>query len=460
MKRLGLISFLLFFTACTVGPNYHRPQLNLPKTYRGAMAPAAQPSLGNEKWWQVFRDPTLVQLIHTALVQNYDTHIAAARVLEAQAEVGITRANQFPSLAFGASLFTEQNPKISKVFPAYRVNAGRLDFSVLWDMDFWGKYRRETQAARAQLLSTEWGQRAVRVSVVASVASAYFQLRALDDDLSIARRTLKSRQASLSLTKVLADNGSASELDVSQAQQLVDVAAEEIPDLERQIAQQENLLRLLLGESPGPIPRGQPLTEQPEPARVPAGLPSQLLDRRPDIAEAEANLMAATAQIGVLKASLFPDISLTGTGGFESYALNRLISQPSRTWNIPLNLVQPVFEGGTLRSGVRLAQAQWRQMLLEYRQSILTALEQVSDSLIAYQKDRQYLKRQRELTRAARRSDRLSLILYHDGGASYLQVLTSETNYLAAQFNLVQAQLNVRLALVQLYQALGGGWQT
>jgi multidrug efflux system outer membrane protein len=460
MKKLGVLSFLLFWGACTVGPNYHRPSVNLPGNYRGATAPAAKPSLGSEKWWQVFRDPTLVKLIHTAMAQNYDVRIAAARVVEAQAAVGITRASQFPSVAFGGALFTEQNPKISKIFPAYQVNAGRLDFSVLWNLDFWGKYRRETEAVRAQLLSTEWGQRAVRVSIVASVATAYLQLQALDADLSVARRALASREASLRLIRVLARNGSTSALDVSQARQLVDVAAEEIPNLERQIAEQENLLRLLLGENPGPIPRARPLLQQPEPATVPAGLPAELLDRRPDIAEAEANLMAANAQIGVLKASLFPDISLTGTGGVESYALNRLISRPSRTWNIPLNLVQPVFEAGALRSGVRLAQAQWRQMLLTYRQSILTALDQVSNTLIAYQKDREFLQRQQQLTEATRQSDRLSLVLYRNGGASYLQVLTSETNFLAAQFNLIQAELNARLALVQLYQALGGGWQS
>ncbi len=460
MKKWALLSLLvLFFSSCMVGPNYHRPPVSLPAVYRGAAPSTASASLGAEQWWQVFQDPVLVKLIHTALVQNDDVRIAATRVLEAQAEFGVTRANEFPFVDFGAGLFSEQNPKISKVFPAYQVNAGKLNLSVIWDLDFWGKYRRETEAARAQLLSTEWGQRAVESSVVASVAAAYFQLRALDSDLSVARRTLASRQRSLRLIQVLARHGSASALDVSQAEQLVDTAAEQIPDLERQIAQQENLLSLLLGQNPGPIPRGRPLVEQPQPAVVPAGLPSQLLERRPDIAEAEANLMAANAQIGVVKAALFPDISLTGTGGTESYALNRLLIRPSRTWNVALNLTQPIFQAGALRAGVRLAQAQWRQMVFAYHQAILTALEQVSDSLVAYRRDRQYLRQQLRLTRAARRSDRLSLILYRHGGASYLQVLTSETNYLAAEFNLVQAELNTRLALVQLYQALGGGWQ-
>lgn len=461
MKRLVLLTFLFLLAGCMVGPNYKRPKVNLPQTYRGAApkpAPSAS-SLGNEKWWQLFRDPVLVELIHTALANNYGVRIAATRVIEAQAEVGITRSNEFPSASLGAGVLSQKNAKTSKVFPSYEVNAGHLSLSVLWDLDFWGKYRRETQAARAQLLSTEWGQRAVATSLVASVATAYFQLRALDSELAIARRTLATRRDSLRLTSVLADNGSASALDVSQARQLVYEAAEEIPNLQRQIAQQENLLSTLLGQNPGPIPRGLPLVQQPEPATIPAGLPSQLVDRRPDIREAEANLIAANANIGVLKASLFPDISLTGTGGLESNALNHIISQSAENWSAAVNLTQPVFQAGALRAGIHLARAEWRQMLLTYRQSILNALEQVSDSLVAYDKDRQFRRQQQQLTQATQETDRLSLILYHNGGASYLQVLTSETNLFSAQLGLVQAELNERLALVQLYQALGGGWQ-
>jgi len=459
MKKLALLVFsFVFLAGCMVGPNYHRPPVSVPPTYRGA-TPAPAKSLGSEKWWEVFQDPALGKLIHTAIVRNYDEQIAATRVVEAQAALSITRANQFPTASLGAGLFTEQNPKISKVFPAYEVNAGRLNLSAIWDLDFWGKYRRETQAAQAQLLGTEWGQRAVISSVVASVAAAYFQLRALDDELTIAKRTLRTRHDSLRLTLVLEKHGSASLLDVSQAQQLVDAAEEEIPNLDREIEQQENLLSILLGENPGPIARGRPLTEQPAPRTVPAGLPSELLERRPDILEAEDSLIAANAQIGVLKASLFPDISLTGTGGLESFALNRFITAPSETWNGAVNITQPVFEAGALRAGVKLAQAQRKQMVLTYQQTILNAFEQVSDALVGYRKDREFLRQQEQLTAAAGESNRLSMVLYRHGGASYLQVLTSETNYFAAELNLVQAQLNERLELVQLYQALGGGWQ-
>jgi multidrug efflux system outer membrane protein len=330
---------------------------------------------------------------------------------------------------------------------------------VIWNLDFWGKYRRQTEAARAQVLASEWGQRAVISSLVANVATAYFQLRSLDSELEIAKRTLGSRQQSLQLTRVLESHGGASDLDVSQSQQLVYTASETIPDLERQIEQQENLLSILLGQNPGAIPRGRPLTEQPAPQNVPAGLPSELVDRRPDVREAEANIIAANAQIGVAKADFFPSIALTGTGGLESNALNRFISGPSETWLGALSVMQPLFEGGALRSQLKLSRAQYQEAALAYEQIMQNALEQVSNALIASQKNREFREQQELLTQAAQRTDRLSEVLYKNGGASYLQVLTSETNYFSAELNLVQAQLNERLALVQLYQALGGGWQ-
>jgi outer membrane protein, multidrug efflux system len=380
-------------------------------------------------------------------------------VLEAQAQLGITRANQFPSASVGAGVSSQQNAKVSNLFPAYQVNEGQLNLSVIWNLDFWGKYRRQTEEARAQLLATKWGQQAVISSLVANVATAYFQLRALDSELEIAQRTLESRQQSLQLTRVLETHGSASDLDMSQSEQLVYTASETIPDLERQVQQEENQLSILLGENPGPIARGQALTEQPAPDVVPAGLPSELLERRPDVREAEANIMAANAQIGVAKAAFFPSISLTGIGGLESNALNRFISAPSQTWYGAFSVAQPVFEGGALRSGLRLSRAQYQEEVLAYQQTVQNALEQVSNALIANQKDREFREQQEMLTAAAQRTDQLSEVLYQNGGASYLQVLTAETNYFSAELNLVQAQLNERLAVVQLYQSLGGGWQ-
>ena len=461
MKRFLLLAIVVLLTGCAVGPNYKRPTVNVPTDYRDSMAAQTDTasSLGNEKWWDVYQDPVLVQLVHTALQQNYDVRIAATRVLEAQAQVGITRANQFPSASVGASAFSEQNAKVSNLFPAYEVNAGQLNLSVIWNLDFWGKYRRQTEAARAQMLATEWGQRAVISSLVANVATAYFQLRALDSELDIAERTLGSRQQSLQLTQTLFTHGSASDLDLSQSEQLVYTASETIPDLERQIRQEENQLSVLLGENPGNIARGRALTEQPVPDAVPAGLPSELLERRPDVHQAEEIIVAANAQIGVAKAAFFPSISLTGTGGLESNTLNRFINAPSQTWYGAFSVAQPVFEGGALRSQLRLARAQWQESVLSYQQTVQNSLEQVSNALVAYDENRQFRGQQELLAAAAERSDRLSLVLYRNGGASYLQVLTNETNYFSAELNLVDAQLNERLALVQLYQALGGGWQ-
>ena len=462
MKKLAFLPVVIVVLAgCAVGPNYKRPAVGVPTDYRAAMPAPAAPasSLGNEKWWLVYQDPVLVQLIHAALQQNYDVRIAATRVLEAQAQLGITRSNQLPSAIVGTNVYSQQNAKVSSLFPAYDVNAGQLSLSVLWNLDFWGKYRRQTEAARAQLLATDWGQRATMSSLVADVSTAYFELRALDSEIEIAKRTLASRQQSLELTRVLLTHGGGSELDVSQSKQLVYTASESLPDLERQIEQQENVLSILLGENPRAIPRGRAITEQPAPETVPADLPSELLERRPDIRQAEENVVAANAQIGVAKAAFFPSISLTGMGGLESNALNQFISAPSQSWYAAFSVSQPLFEGGRLRSGLRLTRAQWQESVLSYQQTVQDALEQVSNALVAYQKDRDFRGQQELLTQATQRSDQLSVVLYKQGGASYLQVLTSETNYYSAELNLVQAQLNERLALVQLYQALGGGWQ-
>lgn len=463
MKRLALFASGLLLAGCTVGPKYHRPSINAPAAYRGA-APeqttvASAASLGNEKWWTVFHDPVLQDLIRTALKQNYDVQIAATRVLQAQAELGITRANQFPVVTGGADVYTQRNPKVSSAFPGYEAHAGEIDLSAIWNLDFWGKYRRETEAARANMLASEWGRRAVLTAVVSSVAASYFQLRELDLTLEISQKTLASRQNSLRLINVLVQHGSASKLDSSQAEQLVYTAGAAIPAIESQIAQQENALSVLLGKNPDAVPRGQAITEEAVLPTVPVGLPSELLERRPDIREAEETLIAANAEIGVAKAALFPNIALTGTAGLESYALKNLFTTNAGIWDAAATLTQPVFQAGSLRAGMRLVRAQKEQMLLAYKQSIVEAFQQVSDALVAYQKDREYLQQEESLTSAAQESDYLSNFLFQHGGASYLQVLTSETNYFSAQLTLAQAQLNERLALVQLYAALGGGWQ-
>src|ERR1700688_2289423 len=390
---LGLSLTLLLSAGCAVGPNYKRPSADVPGVYRGSMPqeaarPAASQSCGDQKWWEVFEDKQLQDLIHTALQQNYDVGIAAARILEARAQLGITRADQLPTINGEVLAVNERNPQ-TKLFRQYETSANQLDLSLAWELDFWGKYRRATEAARANLLATEWAHEAVVSTLVSDVATAYFQLRSLDLQLEIYRRTLVLRQDSLRLTQTLANGGATSMLDVRQAEQLVDTAAETIPDLERRIEQQENFLSTLLGNNPGPIARGLNLTDQPHSPDVPAGLPSTLLERRPDIREAEAQLMAANAQIGVAKAAYFPQITLTASGGFQSSALTSLFTGPAGLWSFGGSLVQPVFAGGRIRSGVRFSEARQQETLLIYEQTIQQAFRGVSDSLVEYRKDRE-----------------------------------------------------------------------
>jgi outer membrane protein, multidrug efflux system len=457
-----LLSAALLASGCTVGPNYERPAVSVPGSYRGTgfdEGTKTQPAaLGDQKWWDIFQDEQLRTLVHTALNQNYDLRIAASRVLEAHAQLGITRADQFPTLGAGAGIGDTRQAQ-SKFLPAFETSTGQANVSADWQIDFWGKYRRATEAARANLLASEWARREVVSTLVANVASAYFQLRALDLQLEISKRTLNSRQESLRLTRILADGGSTSLLDVRQAEQLVFTVSAEVPVLEQQIEQQENFLSILLGQNPGDIPRGQTLTEQREFPDVPAGLPSSLLERRPDIQQAEAQLVAANAEIGVARAAYFPQISLSGNGGFQSSALTSLFTGPAEAWSFGASLAQPIFTGGRLRSEVRLAEARQQTAMLFYQQSIQRAFRSVSDALVACHKTREFRAQQELLFRSAEDAARLSHMRYNGGVTGYLEVLTNETNAFSTELGLVQAQVNELLAVVQLYEALGGGWQ-
>jgi multidrug efflux system outer membrane protein len=353
---------------------------------------------------------------------------------------------------------TERQPA-SPLSAAFRWDYLQVGAGASWDIDFWGKYRRATEAARANLAQTEWGKRAVVSTLIANVAGAYFRLRAIDLEIDITQRSLASRQESLRLTRLLADQGAASMVDVRQAEQLVYVASATLPDLQQQVEQEENYLSFLLAQNPGPIPRGRSLTEQARPPVVPAGLPSQLLERRPDIHEAEQQLIAANAQIGVARAAYFPSISLTGTAGFLSSALIDLFNKPAGAWNVAGSVAQPLFTAGKLQANVRLAEAQEQEALLAYQQTIQSAFRDVSDALVAYQKTREAREQQELLAAAARESAHLAHVRYDGGRTAYLEVLTNETNYLDAQLGLSQARLNEMLSLVQIYSALGGGWQ-
>jgi outer membrane protein, multidrug efflux system len=460
-RRWLIASALMLLAGCTVGPNYKRPSIQAPDAYRG-LAPDAAPqttaSIADEKWWTIFEDPQLQALIRKAIAQNYNVRIAAARVLQAQGLLGITRADQFPAIYGGASATSTRIPK-TKLLSATNTNSNQVNLSLAWELDFWGKYRRATEAARANLLATEWGQRAVIWSLVSNAASAYFQLLELDAEMEISRRALTSRNESLRLVRIRESGGTTSMLDVRQSEQLVYAAAENIPNLERSIEQQENLISILLGENPGPIARGKPLIENRFPPAVPAGLPSSLLERRPDIQSAEQQLVAANAQIGVAKAAYFPAISLTATAGYQSTALTGLFTDAAGFWSFGGQLVQPIFTAGRLRSNVRLTEAQQQEAVLFYQQSIQQAFREVSDSLIAYRKNQEYRAQQELLTVAAEDAVRLANLQYSGGVTSYLEVLDSDTRYFNAEIALAQIQLSERLALVQLYNALGGGWQ-
>ncbi len=467
----ALLLSLVGLMGCAVGPNYKRPTVDVPVTYRDA-APADQSSaagtpsntnptaasFGDEKWWEVFQDSELQGLIRTAIKNNYDIRIAATRVLEARAQLGITRADQYPSLNGGGNITSIQSPRIGPI-PSYEITQGEIGPSAAWNLDFWGKYRRATESARATLLANEWAQKEVMATLVAQVASSYFQLRQLDLQLEISKSTLASRQDSLQLTQTLEQHGINSLLDVRQSEQLVYTAATEVPDFERQVAQQENAISILLGKNPGDVPRGLRLTEQAHAPEVPAGLPSALLERRPDVREAEENLIAANAQIGVARAAYFPQISLTASAGYESPALTNLFTGPAGLWNMAASFTQPIFEGGRLKNNVRFAQAQREQMVLTYQQTIQGAFRDVDNALIAYRKDREFRTQQEHLVESARDAANLSQVRFKAGTTDYLEVLTNETNAFSAELSLAQAQGNELLALVQLYQALGGGWQ-
>jgi outer membrane protein, multidrug efflux system len=458
--HVGLL--VVLSSGCMVGPNYKRPAVPAPSAYRGASPePAVQPdvpSFGDEKWWDTFQDDALRDLIRSALQQNYDVRIAAARVLEARALLGIARADQLPTVNGAASVVNERSPEVAGR-PAVETSPTQVSVALAWELDFWGKFRRATESARASLLSEEWAQRQIISSLVSDIASAYFQLREQDLELEISRQTLASRTDSLRLTQVLADRGATSLLDVRQAEQLVYGAGATIPDLERRIEQQENFISILVGKNPEAIVRGRRLVDQPHPPEVPAGLPSSLLERRPDILQAEQQLVATNAQIGVARADYFPQISLTAVGGSQSSALTRLFAGPAGLWSVGASALQPIFEGGRIRSRVGFAEARAQEATFIYQRTVQQAFREVSDALVAYRKSQEVRIQQQRLTDAAEDATRLSNMRYRGGAASYLEVLDGETRFFAARLALAQAELRELQSLVQIYRSLGGGWQ-
>lgn len=472
-KSIGTIVFMMalefLMIACKVGPNYKRPAVDIPRDYRGRMAPeiaaaSSSPSIADERWTSIFGDPVLEGLIREALTNNLDLRIAAQRILEMQAEVGITHSQQLPSIDAGgraagvqlpSRLANENGGIINKSFLA----GGGPGLSSLWNLDFWGLYRRQTEAARAELLASEWAQKEIRSTLVESVAGAYFDLRGLDDQLAITEKTIAARKESLQLTQALEQHGAGSLADVRQAEELLHTAQANIPVLRRQIAIEENSISVLIEHMPEATGRGLPNQEEPHPLQVPTGIPSELLERRPDIQKAEAKLIAANARIGVARAQYFPQISLTSAGGVSSNQLSSLFTGGSTYWYAIGSISQPLFEGGRIRSNYRLSQEQKQEMVVRYQKTILDAFRDVSDALVSYKEIREYREEQATVVTAATDAVRLARLRYAGGNASYLEVLTTDTDLYSAQLVLARAEQQEAASLVQLYAALGGGWQ-
>jgi NodT family efflux transporter outer membrane factor (OMF) lipoprotein len=465
---IGITVAAVMLAGCTVGPNYKRPRVAVPQNFR-APEPLPQSqgeTLADLKWFEVYRDPQLDSLIKIALVQNYDLRDAVARFDQARANLGIVRSNQYPQASASGDLqFTRLSRDGQFPLPASFVqnqnrNWGEATLNLLsFQVDLWGQLRRATEAARANLLNADWNRKTVISTVVSQVATNYFQLLELDSELRISQSTLVSRQESLKLTLSREDHGIATELDVRQAEQLVETAAESIPQLKQQIEQTEDQISLLLGKNPGSIEREGRFNAENLVPEVPAGLPSALLERRPDIRAAEQSMIAANANIGVARAAYFPQITLTGNIGGQSSTLAKLFAGPDAAWSFVPQITQPIFTAGRLKNNVRLAVAQRQDAQVVYEKSISTAFQEVSDALIAHQRTRESRVEQQKLVIALQDRKRLAYRRYEGGVDTQLNALDADRDLLSAQLTLEQIRYAELVSTVQLYNALGGGWQ-
>jgi len=450
--------------ACAVGPDYQRPQQAVPAAYRFQSEPAPA-SFADQGWWEIYQDPTLLELLRVALANNFDVRIAAERVEQARANLGVAHMQQLPqvSVAAGAQRARTSQYELLPGTPAIS-DAFVLQGSLSYELDFWGKYRRASEAARAQLLASEYAREDVAAGLVASVATAYFTLQSLDEQLDITHRTVDSRRKFVELTRAQHERGTVSGLDVATAQAQLAIAEANIPDLERQIAVQEDLLSVLLGHSPAPVLRNaegaiKRLSEGTVPPVPPAGLPSSLLERRPDVREAEQQLVAANAEVGVARANLYPSITLTAAGGVASTALSDLFTAPAHTWSLGGSLLQPLLDPQRSQYQVEFANAQKRAAILQYQKSVQSAFQEVADALITRQKLAEFQKQQQLQVEAQRTANKIALARYRVGYSSYFNVIDADRDLFSAELSLSAAHLNTLLSLVQLYRALGGGWQ-
>lgn len=455
-----LVAALIILVLFVSGVSAQQP----PASFRGVEGNTDQTSIGDLKWFEVFKDPELQELVRTAMVNNYDLRSAVARVDAARANLGLARSEQFPQVGASADITSFRNSQNGQVAIPNQTGRSRSVGSVLlnllsFELDIWGRLRQQTKAARAQLRATEEDRKAVMTTVVSDVAGQYFTLLELDSELDIARRTLAAREESLRLIKVREQGGVATMSDVRQAEELVYQATQTIPDTERLIEQTENQISLLLGNNPAAITRGRPLGQQEELPQVPPGVPSSLLERRPDIRAAEQNLVAQRALVSVARKAYFPRISLTGFLGFQSDQLSNLFAGPSRAWSFIPQLTQPLFTGGRLKSDVKFAEAQRELAVIQYQQTVQNAFREVSDALVQYRKFKEIRVQQGLLVDTLRDRARLAYLRYEGGVDTLLNALDADRELFNAELDLTQTKRNELLSLVQLYKALGGGWQ-
>jgi len=457
---LTLLAVALLLPSCTVGPDYKRPPVNMPDAYRGATA-APAPSVGDLAWWELFGDSELQTLIREALGANYDLQIAVTRILQAEAQVTVARSQLWPTVnALAEAPYTRFTGAQGNRPP----NVPREIFAPLggatisWELDLWGRLRRATESARAELLATEEARRGVVTTLIAEVAQDYFDLRSLDAILEISRRTLESRRHSLDLMQARYETGVSPLMDVRQAEALLQEAARTVPDVERRIEQTENAINLLMAKSPGPVPRGRPLVQQITIPAAPAGLPSDLLARRPDIRQAEAQMIAANAQIGAAKAQLFPTVMITGFAGGGGAVVGGQTFGPFGLFQAAPTITLPIFNAGRLVAEVDFAEARTRETVIRYQQAIQGAVREVADSLVEVRKREEIRQEQVKLVAALQDASSLADMRYTGGVTSYLEVLDTETRLFGSQLFLVQTQLDNAVAVIQLYRSLGGGW--
>jgi multidrug efflux system outer membrane protein len=460
-RTCALLVPAALLAGCAIGPTYRRPDTQTPPAYRDE-AQSGRDSLADLSWWDLFKDPQLRDLVHQAVGQGFDARLAATRVAQARAVAAQVRGQFLPAVGYNGPAdrgrntllgqpFTEGNGATADGFAGY--------LSATWELDLWGRVRRLDEAARAQYYASEAGRRAVLLSVVSDTASAYYELLELDEDLVIAKQTAQSFSESLKLFHRQLEGGVVSRLDTASAEAERETALAKIPDLERQIALKENQISLLIGRSPGPVARGATLSDEPAPPVVPAGLPSQLLERRPDVQQAEQTARAANAEIGVTVGGFLPRIGLSALLGAVSPDLSALTHHEAFLWNIGADVSGPVFQGGGLRGQYEQAKAQWEQAKLQYQQTALAAFGDVADALITRQKLAEIRGEQEKAVQAYQDAVRLATERYKAGKASYFEVLQAQELLYPAQLALAQTKRGQFTAVVQLYKALGGGWK-